>query len=112
MKASNVDILLDKLNAINQCTSKLNYKTSAFINQQIIAMKPILEEEKRRLANEPVTIDCPKLIVFSDKTLENSTDIVSYTNNKLSELVENGYKIIDYGILNGDGICTYIKYTN
>lgn len=114
MKKSDVELVIDTISNIKEFTNKLDFNTSKYINQQVIKIKPILDKELERLENEKVTINSPRLLLLSTKDIDSEQTLVDLANTKMSELVENNYKIIDFGLYDNktQEMYVYIKYTD
>ena len=120
MRISDIRNIKDLICEIKEFTNTMDYNTSSYINERIVKILPLLEEEEKRLENTDTTITSPKICIFTATQAINDADTVeSYMNNKLRELVINGYKVIDYGrldtIKDEDGkseIYLFIKYTD
>lgn len=110
------------LNEIKRIADKESYLVSSAINNQYIKIEPILKQELQRMDAQGVEINCPRIktiprVQVWDKehdmfeyTLSNE-DFDSLVNDNLRDLVNNGYKIIDYGYKNNcDDVI--IKYTD
>jgi len=114
MRKTDVETIITVVDNIKDFTNKLDFNTSKYINQQVIQVKPILEKELKRLEDEKVEINSPRLLLLSTKELENEQTLVDLANTKMSELVENNYKIIDFGLYDNktQEMYVYIKYTD
>ena len=114
MKKSDVELVIDTISNIKEFTNKLDFNTSKYINQQVIKIKPILDKELERLENEKVTINSPRLLLLGTKDIDSEQTLVDLANTKMSELVENNYKIIDFGLYDNktQEMYVYIKYTD
>lgn len=114
MKKVDVEKVIEVINNIKDFTKTMDFKTSTYINQQVIQIQPILAKELERLENEKVVINSPRLLLFSTKDLDGEQTLVDLANTKMSELVENNYKIIDFGLYNNETqeMYVYIKYTD
>ena len=114
MKKNDVELMINTVNNIKDFTNKLDFNTSKFINQQVIQIMPILKAELERLENAKTTINSPKLLVFCSKDIDTEQSLIDYVNSKMAELVENNFKIIDFGLYdnNTQEMFVYIKYTD
>lgn len=114
MRKTDVEKIIDALNTIKNYTNKMDFKSSTFINQQLIQIQPILNKELDRLENDNIEINSPKLLLLSTKDLDAEQTLVDLANIRMSELVENNYKIIDFGIYETkmQEMFIFIKYTN
>lgn len=114
MRKTDVEKIIDALNIIKNYTNKMDFKSSTFINQQLIQIQPILNKELDRLENDNIEINSPKLLLLSTKDLDAEQTLVDLANIRMSELVENNYKIIDFGIYETkmQEMFIFIKYTN
>ena len=101
------------------------YVVSSACNIQYNKVFPILDKELQRMSTEKITINCPKYaeINYTEAELGKSFSsldlkeidkkIVEELNAKLQELVDLGYKIIDFGIETlPTGRVAHIKYTS
>lgn len=113
MKKIDVENVINVLNNIKDFTKTMDFKTSTYINQQVISVVPVLEEEIQRLNNEKITINSPKLLLIRTEDLTSGQTLVDVLNTTLSELVENNFKIIDFGVQDStSGMYAYVKYTD
>lgn len=114
MKKSDIELIIDRINDIKDFTNTLDFNTSRFINQQVIQIMPILKSELDRLDDSKITINSPRLLAFCAKDINSEQSLIDFANNKMSELVENNYKILDFGLYEGSehNMYVYIKYTN
>ena len=114
MKKSDVELVINTIDNIKSFTDKLDFNTSKYINQQVIQVMPILKDELDRLENAKTTINSPKLLVFCSKDIDTEQTLIDYANTKMAELVENKFKIIDFGLYdnNTHEMYVYIKYTD
>ena len=114
MRKIEVEKIIEVIDNIKDFTKTMDFKTSTFINQQVIQARPILEKELARLENEKIDINSPRLLLLSTEELDSTQTLVDLANTKMSELVENNYKIIDFGLYEGKtpDVYVYIKYTN
>ena len=114
MRKSDVEVVLDVVNTIKDYTKTMDFKTSTFINQQVIKLVQLLENEIKRLEDEKTVINSPRLMLVSTNDLKAGQTLVDVANMKMSDLVEGGYKIIDFGLFDGklDELYVYIKYTD
>ena len=106
MKKIDVENVINVLNNIKDFTKTMDFKTSTYINQQVISVI-------QRLNNEKITINSPKLLLIRTEDLTSGQTLVDVLNTTLSELVENNFKIIDFGVQDStSGMYAYIKYTD
>ena len=114
MKKSDVELVINTINNIKDFTNKLDFNTSKFINQQVIQIMPILKAELERLENTKTTINSPRLLVFCTKDIDTEQTLIDFANSKMAELVENNFKIIDFGLYENitQEMYIYIKYTD
>lgn len=113
MKKQDIEVCLEALNNIRAISDKQIYNVSSAINKEIIKIKPVLDEEHKRMNNEKIVINCPAIMFIGTSEIDFSVESLSeFINKKLQELVLNDYKIIDYGICDKEGILAYIKYTS
>lgn len=113
MKKQDIEICIEALNNIRAISDKQIYNVSSAINKEIIKIRPILEEEHRRMNEEKIVINCPAIMFIGTNEIDFNKDSLSeFINKKLQELVLNDKKIIDYGLSNKEGILAYIKYTS
>lgn len=114
MKKADVEKIIEVIDNIKNFTKTMDFKTSTYINQQVIQVQPLLNKELERLENEKVVINSPRLLLLSTKDAESEQTLVDLANIKMSELVENNYKIIDFGLYVNKTSETYayIKYTD
>lgn len=117
MKKADVEETINVLDNIKKCTATMDFKTSSYINQQVVKVLPLLEDELTRLETAKVKVNCPKLFVMGVEDLDDGQTLVDALNIEMSELVENGYKIIDFGLYGStnnvhNNVHAYIKYTD
>lgn len=114
MRKSDVEMVLDTIKLISDYTKTMDFKTSSYINQQVVKIVPVLENEVKRLETEKTVINSPKILLIGTEDLTGEQTLVDTANLKMSELVENGYKIVDFGLFNGkiSDLYVYIKYTD
>lgn len=115
MKVEDLEGVLKNLKELKSFTDKLDYNTFSHINKLLTNIFPVLQAEYDRMDKNKITINCPQLLILgSTEKLEDQT-FTSYVNDKLQELVMQGYKIIDYGLCTGfptSEMLVYIKYTD
>ena len=112
MKKTDVEKVIEVVNSIKNYTQTLDFNTSTYINKQVIQIMPLLEKELERLENEKININSPKLLVLDAEDVDTEQSLIDYANTRMSELVENNFKIIDFGIYNAPTEKVYIKYTD
>ena len=115
MKKTDVEDMVNRLVEVRDFASKkLDYNSSTYINQQLIKIIPVLNAEYERLNNEKVVINSPKLLVLGTEDVDTDQTLIDFANTKMSELVENNYKILDFGLYssNNGKTSVYIKYTD
>lgn len=111
MKKNDVELVINTLKDIKCITDKLDFKTSSHINQLLIKIMPIMENEVKRLDDNNIEITCPKLLILDEESVEVGQTMAECINIKLTELVQNGFKIIDFGMYDIENYVGYIKYT-
>lgn len=123
MKKQDIEMIQKQLTEIKSISDKLDYNTSSAINQKLIKITPVLSAEYERMNTDNISINCPKLYLFTNREAsEQKLTVADFMNKKLQELVVNGYKIIDFGKFDeayneeiDDGkrtIWLFIKYTS
>lgn len=120
MKKVELEDIMRNLKEISNVSSRQDYNTSTAINKLINQINPIIKAEYDRLDKDKVDINCPKILIFTNRdALKIKMLVQDYMNDKLKELVIGGYKIIDYGKLdeeimddNTRTLYFYIKYTD
>ena len=120
MKLDDINRSIDLLKTLQDYLNGLEYNISSYSNQILVKVLPILQDEKIRLENSGVEINCPKIKIFTNLDAKNNKQTVEeYMNYCLRELVINNYKIIEYGKIdeqyaddNTRVIYFYIKYTD
>ena len=120
MKKEELENIMTNLKSITNIASKQDYNTSTAINKLVNQINPIIKAEYDRLDKDKVEINCPKILIFTNRdALKIKMLVQDYMNDKLKELVIGGYKIIDYGKLdeeimddNTRTLYFYIKYTD
>lgn len=114
MKKSDLDLMIETLNDLKTISNRLDYNSSTAINKRIMTVLPILEKEYERMSEDKIEIHCPKLLILSAKDIpDKKVTLTDCTNNVMADLVNGGYKIIDFGIVtDSTGIFVYIKYTD
>ena len=117
MKKTELEGAIEDLHEIKKITDKQEYLVSSAVNVKYNSIIKVLDKELKRLDNEKVEVNCPKLLIIkSPKILQKKDDIDIQTavNKMLEELVKQDYKIIDFGLMsfNEDMYTAFIKYTN
>ena len=113
MKKQDIELCIEALNNIRAISDKQIYNVSSAINKEIIKIRPVLEEEHKRMNEEKIVINCPAIMFIGTSEIDfNKNSLSEFINKKLQELVLNDKKIIDYGLSDKDGILAYIKYTS
>lgn len=117
MKKNELENAISSLKIIKEISNKLDFNNSTAINQQYIKILPILEKELDKMEKNTIDINCPKLILIKFQDIGVGETIADTINNKLAELSNNDFKIIDFNLYNNtvsadDDIIAYIKYTN
>lgn len=120
MKLKDVENIQRWLNDIKAVADKESYNLSTEINRSVVKIMPILKEEQERLNDNHIEINCPKILIFTNRDAkEYKKTVQDYMNQKLQELVSNDFKIIDFGKMdeefeddNSRTIYFYIKYTS
>ena len=120
MKIREIENIQNWLNDIKVIADRQSYNISSDINKSIVKIMPLLKEEKDRLQDNHIEINCPKILIFTNKEAkEYKQTVQDYMNSKLQGLVSNGFRIIDYGKMDesfeGDNsrlVYFYIKYTS
>lgn len=120
MKLNDILHIKTLLNDIKQISDAQAYSVSSAINQKLVQITPILDVEQQRMETDNVSINCPKILIFTNRdAISSDMTVQDYMNLKLQEIVINSNKVIDYGKLdeeieddNTRTIYMYIKYTN
>lgn len=120
MKINDIENMQKYIANIKAISDRLDYNTSSAINKEIVKINPILQNEYDRMSEEKITINCPKLMMVRNNEILSKymvNSIVTALNMQLSELIANGYKVVDYNLYLSDNKIddnTYfiIKYTS
>lgn len=100
MKKQDIEKGIEDLKEIRNIASKQDYNTSIAINQKLLRILPLLETEFNRMSKDNVEVDSPS---YKEITTRDCDDLhvtmEEYINNYNAELSENGYSILDYGII-------------
>lgn len=110
MKIKELEEVINNLQSVKEITDRLNYNQSSMINKSLMPALNTLQTEYDRMASNKIEIDCPciKLIKITDTSEAEDT-----LNYEIEQLVLNGFKIIDFGIMGTmSNMSGYIKYTN
>ena len=97
MKKEELIKVLENLEESKSITDKQEYVVSKGVNQIMNNIKPILNDELKRMDMKEVECNSPEIWSFTGTDLEFVTDTI---NSKLNQLVKEDYKIIDYSITN------------
>lgn len=114
MQKQQIDELISDLKELKDISDKQEYVVSAKMNTIYNKMLPILQEESQRLSGN-IQVNSPQILILDYVPFRYSTEDIadSFTmqlNDELRKLVEQKYKIIDYGLVCKDR--AYIKYTD
>ncbi len=114
MKKNDLEIVIETLNDLKLISNKLDYNTSTAINKRLMTIIPLLEKEYDRLDTEKIKINSPKIMLVSTQDIEDtSMSLTDFVNNLMEDLIEKGYKIIDFGVATSTPtMIMYIKYTD
>ena len=93
MKKEELIKVLKDLDEIKSITDKQEYVVSKNVNQLMNSIRPVLNNELRRMDLKEVECNAPELCCITSSDLQDATQLI---NLKLEELVKNDYKIIDY----------------
>ena len=115
MKQKELDSVMTSLKNIKDFSDKQEYQISSFINKQINNIMPIMQNEYKRLDEDYSNTTSPKIkiVTAQDYVADNSNNMKECAVNRVvSELVNEGYKILDYNIYPQDNIkyFGYVKY--
>lgn len=116
MKKSDVELIIDTLKDLKAITDRLDFNTTTRANQKIMSILPIMEAEYKRLEEDKIELNGPKLTIIGTSDVpDTKMKLTDYVNKVLEDLVNSGYKIVDYGITNdiaSSNMYVYIKYTD
>lgn len=95
MKKEDLVNVLNNLNEIKSIADKQEYVVSKSINQLMNNIKPILNDELKRMDMKEVECNSPEIKCMTAGDLQVITELM---NDSLAQLVKEDYKIIDYNI--------------
>ena len=115
MKVKDLELIIEELENLKKFANLQDYKISSRINKTVVQVNQVLKEELSKLKNEKIEVTGPKIkiITFTDSKEQNK-DLVTLTNDILNELINDGYHIIDYNVMNiydPERSYSFIKYT-
>ena len=115
MKVKDLELIIEELEDLKKFANLQDYNISSRINKTVVQVNQVLKEELSKLKNEKIEVTGPKIkiITFTDSKEQNK-DLVTLTNDILNELINDGYHIIDYNVMNiydPERSDSFIKYT-
>lgn len=115
MKVKDLELIIEELEDLKKFANLQDYNISSRINKTVVQVNQVLKDELSKLKNEKIEVTGPKIkiITFTDSKEQNK-DLVTLTNDILNELINDGYHIIDYNIMNiydPEISYSFIKYT-
>lgn len=115
MKVKDLELIIEELEDLKKFANLQDYNISSRINKTVVQVNQVLKDELSKLKNEKIEVTGPKIkiITFIDSKEQNK-DLVTLTNDILNELINDGYHIIDYNIMNiydPERSYSFIKYT-
>lgn len=115
MKVIEIEDIINSLRELNQFASKQDYNISSRINKTVMHIESILQQELNKLKTENIDLNGPKIMLITNEDVKISgNDIVTLTNNALSDLISKGFHVLDYNVMNIYDLersYSYIKYT-
>ena len=117
MKKSDVELIIETLNDVKTISNRLDYNSSTAINKRLMTVLSLLETEYTRMSEDKIEINSPKIMLVGVDDIkcasDNKMSLTEFTNDMMEDLVNKGYKILDYGpVINNGTIIVYIKYTD
>lgn len=115
MKVKDLELIIEELEDLKKFANLQDYNISSRINKTVVQVNQVLKDELSKLKNEKIEVTGPKIkiITFTDSKEQNK-DLVTLTNDILNELINYGYHIIDYNVMNiydPERSYSFIKYT-
>lgn len=115
MKVKDLELIIEELEDLKKFANLQDYNISSRINKTVVQVNQVLKDELSKLKNEKIEVTGPKIkiITFTDSKEQNK-DLVALTNDILNELINDGYHIIDYNVMNiydPERSYSFIKYT-
>lgn len=115
MKVKDLELIIEELEDLKKFANLQDYNISSRINKTVVQVNQVLKDELSKLKNEKIEVTGPKIkiITFTDSKEQNK-DLVTLTNDILNELINDGYHIIDYNVMNiydSERSYSFIKYT-
>lgn len=115
MKIKDLELIIEELEDLKKFANLQDYNISSRINKTVVQVNQVLKDELSKLKNEKIEVTGPKIkiITFTDSKEQNK-DLVTLTNDILNELINDGYHIIDYNVMNiydPERSYSFIKYT-
>ena len=95
MKKEALIKVLENLEEIKSITDKQEYVVSKGVNQIMNNIKPILNDELKRMDMKDVECNAPEICCITASDLQVATEMI---NTKLESLIKSDYKILDYSI--------------
>lgn len=115
MKVKDLELIIEELEDLKKFANLQDYNISSRINKTVVQVNQVLKDELSKLKNEKIEVTGPKIkIITFANSKEQNKDLVTLTNDILNELINDGYHIIDYNVMNiydPERSYSFIKYT-